>query len=245
MQLPLPVSLPVNETFNSFVEGANGEAVSMLQHISGSVSASPVDNEPLNLSTLSIPLVLLRGGTATGKSHLLFSVCHRLAFAEIAHLYLNFDDANQWLPSVLDGLESLPVICLDNIDQVAGRPEWEEALFDLFNKVIEKGKTIVVCSQRIADHPVAFGLPDLASRLSWGVTYQLKPLNDEGREQALRLRANQKGLSLSEQALQFLLHHSDREITSLLSLLDRLDSRSLQEQKKLSVAMVKRELNLP
>jgi DnaA family protein len=44
--------------------------------------------------------------------------------------------------------------------------------------------------------------------------------------------------------LQFLLHHSDRDLRSLLNLLARLDTRSLQEQKKLSVAMVKRELGL-
>lgn len=245
MQLPLPVSLPVHETFDSFVEGVNGEAVNMLKRITQSLSHASNGNEHLDLQSLSMPMVLLRGGAATGKSHLLFSVCHRLARAEIAHLYLNFDDASQWVPSVLEGLESLPVICLDNIDSVAGDPLWEEALFDLFNKVIEKSNTLVICTQRMTDMPVDFVLPDLASRLSWGVTYHLKSLNDEGREKALRLRATQKGLSLSEQALQFLLHHSDRTITSLVSLLDRLDSRSLQEQKKLSVAMVKRELNLP
>ncbi|MDY6978099.1 MAG: DnaA regulatory inactivator Hda, partial [Pseudomonadota bacterium] len=52
------------------------------------------------------------------------------------------------------------------------------------------------------------------------------------------------GLKLSNQALQFLLHHSERDLKSLMSLLARLDTRSLQEQKRLSVGMVKRELNL-
>jgi len=60
----------------------------------------------------------------------------------------------------------------------------------------------------------------------------------------VRLRAEERGLTLSNQALQFLLHHSERDLKSLMSLLARLDARSLQEQKRLSVAMVKRELNL-
>ena len=69
-------------------------------------------------------------------------------------------------------------------------------------------------------------------------------LDDNGREEAVRLRAAERGLKLSNQALQFLLHHSERDLKSLMSLLARLDTRSLQEQKRLSVGMVKRELNL-
>jgi len=49
---------------------------------------------------------------------------------------------------------------------------------------------------------------------------------------------------LSNQALQFVLNHSERDLKSLMALLARLDTRSLQEQKRLSVAMVKRELGL-
>ena len=77
------------------------------------------------------------------------------------------------------------------------------------------------------------------------VIYHLNTLDDDSRKDVLRLRASQRGLKLSEQALQFLLYHSDRDLRSLLGLLERLDTRSLQEQKKLSVAMVKRELGLP
>ena len=77
-----------------------------------------------------------------------------------------------------------------------------------------------------------------------GVIYHVNQLDDGGREEAVRLRAEERGLTLSNQALQFLLHHSERDLKSLMSLLARLDTRSLQEQKRLSVAMVKRELNL-
>ena len=76
------------------------------------------------------------------------------------------------------------------------------------------------------------------------VIYHVNQLDDAGREEAVRLRAEERGLKLSKQARQFLLHHSERDLKSLMSLLARLDTRSLQEQKRLSVAMVKRELDL-
>ena len=88
-----------------------------------------------------------------------------------------------------------------------------------------------------------FLLPDLRSRLSAGLTFQLQGLTDEERGEVLSSRALQRGLNLSEQALHYLLNHSQRDLPSLMALLDRLDQRSLQEQKKISVALVKRELS--
>ena len=76
------------------------------------------------------------------------------------------------------------------------------------------------------------------------MTYQLQSLDDNSRKLALQYRAEQKGLNFSATALQFLLTHYDRNLTSLMKMLDRLDTRSLQEQRKITVALVKRELGL-
>ena len=244
MQLTLPVTLPTDETFDSFVDTGNQEVVALLKGIPSAMPAWQDAPSLASLSALHLPLVTLLGGQGLGKSHLLYALCHQLAQQNVNHLYLNLNHHAQWSFDIFDGLENLSVICLDNIHAIAGQPRWEEALFDLFNRVIENPHALIVgSSQHGPSHP-AFQLPDLSSRLAWGVIYHLIALNDESRKEVVRLRANQRGLRLSEQALQFLLHHSDRDLRSLLNLLARLDTRSLQVQKKLSVAMVKRELGL-
>jgi len=244
MQLPLPVTLPTDETFESFVDINNSEVVALLKSIALAMPNWRESESLVSLTSLRLPLITLLGGESVGKSHLLYALCHQLEQRNISHLYLNLSNHSQWSPGIFEGLENLSVICLDNIHSIAGSPGWEEALFDLLNRVHENRHGLIVCSSRQGPASSAYTLPDLTSRLAWGVIYHLSGLNDEGRKKVLRLRASQRGLRLSEQALQFLLHHSDRDIRNLLNLLARLDTRSLQEQKKLSVAMVKRELNL-
>jgi DnaA family protein len=244
MQLPLPVSLPDDETFASFVVGENGHVCELLTALS---HALPLWRDDAALSVLNaaqVPLINITGGAGRGKSHLLYAVCHQLAAKQISHIYLDLQEMLAYGPHALDALEHLNLVCLDGLESIGGKPQWQEAVFDLINRVVETRKTVLIfASQHGPQHP-KYTLPDLSSRLSAGLTFQLRPLDDHGRQQLIRQRVQQRGLSLSDQALQFLLHHSERDLPSLVALLERLDTRSLQEQKKLSVGMVKRELGL-
>lgn len=244
MQLPLPVSLPVDETFDSFEAGSNAESVTLLRQLAKALPDWRQTDGMQTLATQQLPMVTLVGSKGRGKSHLLYSLCHDMAARNVPHVYLNLNDLAHWPDNAFEELHALPLICLDNIHALAGQRRWELALFDLLNRVAETQRSVLVCTSQLGPSNPAFSLPDLRSRLSWGVTYQLHAIDDEQRQQVVRNRARERGLKLSEQALQFLLHHSDRDMPSLISLLDRLDTRSLQEQKKLSVAMVKRELGL-
>lgn len=244
MQLPLPVTLPTNETFDSFVGGDNPGLAEFLKVLSQSGSEwrenpffNALDNSPL-------AAVGIIGGKGRGKSHLLYAVCHQLAAHQTRHIYLNMREYASWTPVIFERLERLPYICLDNIDAIAGIAEWEEALFHFINRVVDCHASVFVWTSSIGPSHPAFVLPDLRSRLSWGITFQLNPLNDDARLAILKSRAAQRGMRFSDQALMFLLSHCDRDLPTLLSVLDRLDTRSLSEQKKLSVAMIKRELGL-
>ncbi len=244
MQLPLPVTLPVDENFDSFVDTGNEELVAVLKSIASALPDWRHADSLGQLTSLNLPLVTLLGRSATGKSHLLFSTCHHLARHSVSHLYLNMNDYHAWSHDIFDGLENLSLIALDNIHAIAGDNAWEEALFDLFNRIIETQHTLILCTSQLGPSNPAFTLPDLRSRLAWGVIYHVNELDESGREEAVKLRAEERGLTLSNQALHFLLNHSERDLKSLMALLGRLDTRSLQEQKRLSVAMVKRELGI-
>ncbi len=238
VQLPLPVSLPTDETFSSFVVGENSQLVELLKNLSDTSCESEGSLSGF-VSGQNLPLINIIGGQGKGKSHLLFSICHEFFEKQTSHIYLNLGDYKSLHPQLLEGLEQVSIICLDNIHAVAGDREWEVGLFDLINRVAEGEQTTLVCTSLLGPSHPSFNLPDLRSRLGWGITFQLQSLNDEDRKSVIRLRAKQRGLKFSEAALDYLLNRSERDLPSLLRLLDILDEKSLQEKKRLTLNLVK------
>jgi len=85
-------------------------------------------------------------------------------------------------------------------------------------------------------------LPDLLSRLQSGLLYQLVELDDEDKLLALQLRAKKRGLDLPDSVGEFILLRAERNLSTLMRILDELDHRSLQQQRKLTVPLVKETL---
>ena len=88
-------------------------------------------------------------------------------------------------------------------------------------------------------------LPDLKTRLNWGLTLKLKPLTENDSINALIFKANQMGFEVSPQAGRFLLTHYDRDLASLWRLLDTLDRASLAAKHKITLPFVKKILQHP
>ena len=91
------------------------------------------------------------------------------------------------------------------------------------------------------DNPdaLALGLPDLRSRLSQCARITLLPLDDDGRREVLRQRAQRRGLVLEDLALDWLLKRVDRDLAGLTGLLDRLDRASLAAQRRITVPFLR------
>ena len=225
-QLALPLEFDPDQDFSQFSTGPNLEAVTHLRETAS--AAGP--------STL-----LLWGPTGSGKTHLLNACCALAHARQRSTAYLPLALLHPHGPAILEGLEFLDVLALDDLDQVAGDPQWETALFNLFNRVRERqGIWIGSTSLPPQQHP--FKLPDLVSRLSWGITLKLRPLEDEDILHALSLRARAKGLDLPPAVGRYLLTHARRDFPALLRLLDQLDRASLEAQRKLTIPFVKSQL---
>lgn len=234
MQLTLPVTLPINQTFESYFSEGHTDVVA---HLKGVLTGE---------TDTSIPLTLLTGAEGTGKSHLLFSLCHLADSHRKSCVYISLSKLDTLEPAVFEGMEQHDILCIDNVDAIAENEKWERALFDLINKVTEKNSrgetTLLVLTSRQSPKHAKYGLPDLISRLQWGVMFKLSVPNDEQRRHIVALRAKQKGLSLSDSACSFLLSHSNRHLPVLMDIIDELDALSLQAQKKITVPMLKKVL---
>ena len=221
-QIPLNLQLRAEATFDNFVSTGN-EA---LLH---------------TLCASDERYVYLWADEAGGKTHLLQALCHQAhkAGKSAAFIPLLDDDISE--PEIFMGLENLELVCIDDLHTIAGRPEWETALFTLFNQIRDNGGRLVI-SARYAPNQTKIQLADLVSRLNWGVIFQICHLQDEDKIAVLQLRAGQSGLELSKEVAEFMLKHSPRDMANLFALLARLDTASLTEQRRLTIPFVKQHL---
>jgi DnaA-homolog protein len=70
----------------------------------------------------------------------------------------------------------------------------------------------------------------------------LRELDDEGRIEALRLRAAQRGLELPYDTSEYLLKRVPRDLRSLFDILDELDEASLVAQRRLTIPFIREAL---
>ena len=181
--------------------------------------------------------VYLWGAESAGRTHLLQALCHASTLNE-STIYLPLKDKAQYSPEILQGIDSLALICLDDLECILGEREWEQELFSAFN-AIKENKACLVIAASSAPHQLQIELPDLKSRLHSGLTYQVHRLNDEDKLAALQLRAGNRGLDMPEAVASYILQRSDRSLASLMQILDELDYRSLEEKRRLTLPLVK------
>ncbi len=229
-QLTLMVQLPDDETFDSFKSELNQGIASQLKTFIEQNQQTPHS-------------FYLFGLSSVGKSHLLHASSSYAAQLGKSSVCLSCAELKQLPVEVLDGLEQIDLICLDDIHLIAGDKRWQQAIFDLYNRVLEQNNYLLISGDESAQK-LGISLPDLVSRLSWGLTEQIKPLDDDEKITALQYRATQRGLFLSDEVVKFLLNRLSRDMGSLIESLDVLDKASIQEQRKITIPFIKEVLKL-
>ncbi|MGH8307265.1 MAG: DnaA regulatory inactivator Hda [Gammaproteobacteria bacterium] len=226
-QLPLPITLDEGATFENFHAAANQAAVEALAALARQGGERAL---------------FLWGGDGRGKSHLLQASCRLATINGRRAIYLPMNQAVLLDPEVTDNLDSYDLVCVDDIQRIAGIEPWQRALFVLFDAVAAKGGSFVATA-RTAPNAIKRLLPDLASRLAWGPVFQLEPLSDEEKIVALQQRAFRRGFELPDETAKFLLKRQQRDMHTLCSTLDTLDAASLVAQHRLTLPFVKQFLD--
>ncbi len=225
-QLPIQFEYKIQQTFDNFFPGANQEVVTHLQNA---------------IEQHQEQFIFLWGSNGVGKTHLL-NACCQLAHESLLTTF-SYSFTDHQLPTVrlLDGLESIDLVCFDNIDTLAGNAEWELALFNFFNRHRDQDRQLIVTSSTPPNY-LTIELSDLKTRLNWGLTLKLEALTDHDSLAALNFRANLLGFRLSKEVGQYLITRYARDLPSLWALLDSLDQASLAAKRKLTIPFLRQFL---
>ncbi len=251
MNQQLAINLPINiqATFANFCWHNNMlvkqqlEATLLLtkpQHTDAASSA--VDGlSHAHMLDIKERFIYLFGQAGCGKTHLLQACCQAV-LAEQTAVYLPMRTLIHWSCEVLEDLEEQALICLDDIDAVAGLPAWEEALFHLYNRVRANDHTVLIMSSQSTPVLTNIKLADLCSRLYWGWVLELHELNDDQKIRVLQAQAEKRGFTLTDAVGHYLINHYARNMPGLQHILDRLDKASLIAQRKITIPFVKETL---
>ena len=225
-QIPLPLEPRRPDRFEDFVPGPNAAVLGAIQALL---------NEPG-------AFVFLSGPEGSGKSHLLNALCNAARDAGLAAFYIALKRVPPEAAAGLDDLQRLDLVCVDDLHCVAGDQDWEQALFSAFNAVRSaRGRLLVSSRQPLASLP--FGLPDLASRLAWGIRLSLQVPGEDEKLAILRQRARALRIDLPEDVARYLITHGRRDMASLLEALERIKDAAFSDKRRITVPLARQVLS--
>ena len=215
-QIPLPIGTAAARTFDNFATGANAATLAHLRLLRP--GAAPV---------------YLWGPTGSGKTHLAQAVVERMQVEGIRGASFGPEVATPWI-----GSEPCGIIVIDDCDRLA--PDQQQCAFSLFVQAAE-GRTTIIATGRAP--PVDLLLrEDLRSRLGWGHVMAVHALSEQEARAQLRREADRRGILLTDEVVEYLLTRFARDLKNLFDLLTRLDDFSMQQQRSVTVPLLKQML---
>lgn len=211
-QLVLNIRPEAPPRFDNFMPGDNLELLLAL--------------DTLARGELKESVTYIWGSVGSGRTHLLkATVAEARQFGGSAHYVTGSE-----LPDELNGL--LAVDDVDTLDDTG-----QIRLFSLINQARDGAGTVLAAGPAA---PAQLAVrEDLATRLSWGLVFGLRPLNEADRSTAVRERAANLGLKLGDDVVRYLLSHGRRDLPSLLATVDALDAYSLSLKRPVTVPLLR------
>ncbi len=184
--------------------------------------------------------IFLAGVSGSGKSHLAQGLCRywQMQYPQRQLSYLPLGELWVHGPALVKGLDSMDLVVLDDVHCISGDRDWEEAVFHLYNRLQARGGHMLFCADR-APADLELEIRDLASRFSAASIWRIEPLGGEALREALTARANRLGFELSSSVLDYLFTRWKRDAGSLFALLEQLDSYSFNQQRRLTLPLVR------
>lgn len=197
--------------------------------------------------------LFLSGDAGLGKTHLLIALGNELAETRprIQVLYMDCRDfieathniGTTSLPRNLDPMLKTDYLLMDDIDEIAGHPQAQELLYHVYNTLRDQGGKLVFAGRHSPQQ-----LPEtesyLRSRFQWGMTVELKHIDDATTAQIIQKLGKDIGMVIPDTVIQYLLTRIARDFQSIQKAVTQINHESLSQKKKVTLPLVKTALNL-
>jgi DnaA-homolog protein len=224
-QIALDIGLTPGPSLSNFFAGPNQATLQHLQLWVGNDMRSPVPT-------------YVWGEGGSGKTHLLRAVQAALREQSCP---VGWMDASVADPSAFD--ETWRVVILDDVHLYTAVQQ--HAAFNWFVNATTPSdgqQRWVLAAGSVPPSDLALR-EDLRTRLGWGHIFQLQVLSEPERRAVLRQQADDRGVFLSDEVMDFMLNRFSRDLSSLIQLLDQLDGYALQTQRSITIPLIKAMLD--
>ena len=229
-QLIFPFQVNQKASFTSFFcSPGNAELMSRLSDLVVSKNAGEL---------------IINGAEGSGKSFLMQAICNELSSPGKQFAFIPMNKAINMGVEIFQNLASLNAVCIDDLQLILLREEWETALFNLINECQQSNCSLILSfggNQSLED---ITQLPDLLSRIKRMEFMKLQAVQDEFLNQALDFVSQQLDINLEKAELEFLLKHQTREFSLLVDNLMVLDKQAASLKRKITIPLIKETLNL-
>ena len=207
-------------TFETLIIGKNNE---LAHAASQAVAKTP--------GTQYNPLFIY-GGVGLGKTHLMHAAGHRLLQnnPKTRILYITAEKfANDYVGAIAQKkmeefkkeYRNVDALLIDDIQFMAGKEGFQEEFFHTFNELRDKGKQIIITSDRPPKEIPAIE-QRLVSRFEWGMIADIQAPDLETRIAILRTKMEKKGVNITEDILFYIAENVQSNIRELEGALNRL-----------------------
>ena len=224
--------------FDNFIEGGNNE---FAKNAALSVANNPGENgfNPL----------IIYGGVGLGKTHIMHAIGNRAV--ELNNL-LNvvIVTSEKFTLDFVNGLRKnktiefaqkyrrADVLLIDDIQFFRGKEQTQEQFFHTFNALYQAGKQIVMTADKYPGEMK--GLQDrLLSRFESGLSVDVQPPNFEVRVAILLEKAEQNGLTLDYDIIEFIARHVKNNVRDLEGTIIRILAKSSWMNKEIDHSLVR------
>ena len=240
-QAALPPSLNERYAFERFVVGNNNQLATAACHAVAD-----------KLALMYNPLFLY-GGVGLGKTHLMHAIGHAVLRANPAKriAYVPTEQfTNDLVTSIQQGTTAefrsryrrMDLLLVDDIQFLKGKERTQEEFFHTFNALYDARKQIVLTSDRPPKEIP--GLEErLVSRFEWGLVADIKSPDFETRVAILRKKADDDGLMVSHDVIDFIAQFCTSSVRELEGAIIKLLAYSSITNQEISVELARKALH--
>jgi chromosomal replication initiator protein len=235
------VNLNPRYTFRTFIVGS----ANRLAH-AASLSVAERPGHAYN------PLFLY-GGVGLGKTHLMHAIGNAVSarFPRKRVVYATSEKfTNEFIASIQQGrvedfrarYRRIDLLLIDDIQFIADKERTQEEFFHTFNAIHEDGKQIVLSSDRPPKQITTLE-ERLRSRFEWGLIADLTAPDLETRIAILRAKAEEQGVSIASDSLEFIARRVASNIRELEGALNRIVAYANMQGMPISVDLAQAVLS--